>query len=201
MAILQIFTNKIISFNNANPCEISRKNLNKMEGKMETNVNIDIFTEEYIDRAESIFLHPSPRYSWNEIVTGVHVKSHKGKIRTLSAVDKNTFRGFYRLDKSQPGAKMVFVNFFVSQRDIILDKLMSVRTRNDLHLLCNKLKEEIHSKLTNCDPDQLNSYNKIRKPVDLYLEHLIGMARELDGARKRLIPLLFLPLDNQNYRL
>jgi hypothetical protein len=41
------------------------------------------------------------------------------------------------------------------------------------------------------------SFNKIRKPVDLYIEHLVAMSLELKESRQVLIPLLFLPLDCQ----
>jgi len=51
--------------------------------------------------------------------------------------------------------------------------------------------------LRNIKPDQLASYNKVRKPVDLYIEHLVAMSFDLEAARQVLVPLLFLPLDSQ----
>jgi len=55
----------------------------------------------------------------------------------------------------------------------------------------------VNFSLINCKPAQLQSYNKIRKPVDLYIEHLVAMAVELEEARAKLAPLLFLQLDSQ----
>jgi hypothetical protein len=43
----------------------------------------------------------------------------------------------------------------------------------------------------------LKSYNKVRKPVDLYIMNLVAMAVELDTQRAVLVPLLFVPLDSQ----
>jgi len=43
--------------------------------------------------------------------------------------------------------------------------------------------------------------NKIRKPLDLYLEHQVAMARELAEIRPRLVPWLRLPLDSQMFGL
>jgi hypothetical protein len=42
----------------------------------------------------------------------------------------------------------------------------------------------------------LKSYNKIRKPIDLYIEHIVLMSKELSDYRKELIHYLFLPLDS-----
>jgi hypothetical protein len=58
----------------------------------------------------------------------------------------------------------------------------------------------LRAKLSNCLPAQLKSYNKVRKPVDLYVEHLVAMAVDLDDVRAKLVPLLFLPLDSQILR-
>lgn len=46
----------------------------------------------------------------------------------------------------------------------------------------------------------LQSYNKIRKPLDLYFEHWVAMASELSTVRQRLVPLLRLPLDSQMFQ-
>ncbi|NMB95719.1 MAG: hypothetical protein GYA02_03780 [Clostridiaceae bacterium] len=56
---------------------------------------------------------------------------------------------------------------------------------------------EIKSNLTNVKSYMLQSYNRIRKPVDLYIEHIASMSTELDGYRGKLVKLLFLPLDSQ----
>ena len=164
-----------------------------------SNVYVDIqcFTDEYLDKADKVFLHPSPKYSWNEIISGAPVKSQTGSTRKMVAVNQNTFRGFHRVDKSYPGAREGFINYFLSQRAVLIGALSSVNTRDDLTKLSNHICEGVRTNLSNCSPTQLQAYNKVRKPVDLFLEHLVSMAIELDAARERLIPLLFLPIDSQ----
>ncbi|MEY4487774.1 MAG: hypothetical protein RIQ79_282, partial [Verrucomicrobiota bacterium] len=83
------------------------------------------------------------------------------------------------------------------QKDIILSGLKSITTREEFDLFAERIKDEIKANLTNVEERQLESYNKVRKPVDLYLEHIIAMSIEIsDAERARLIPLLFLPLDS-----
>jgi hypothetical protein len=151
----------------------------------------------YLDKADQVFLQPSPRYAWEEIVSGASVRSQSGDIRKMLAVSQNTFRGFHRVNKAHPGAKEGFVSFFLEQRPILVDALSNVRTRDDLHQLSIHICKGVRDRLANCSPAQLRAYNKIRKPVDLYIEHLVAMAVELDEARTKLVSLLFLPLDSQ----
>jgi len=153
----------------------------------------------YMNRAEEIFLQPAHRYPWNEIVTGAMVSIPDGGLRKFMAVDRNTFRGFHKIDKSGVGAGVVFRDYFVEHRDELVSALATTRTVDDLHKLLNRTSENIREGLVNIKPSMLTSYNKIRKPVDLYIEHLVAMARELDGSRERLIPLISLPLDSQMF--
>jgi len=44
---------------------------------------------------------------------------------------------------------------------------------------------------------RIDSYNKIRKPVDLYIENIVCMSQELSEVRNKLVEFLFLPLDSQ----
>lgn len=166
-------------------------------GTTTVDVPLTCFPPAYLDKADRVFLHPAPRYSWDEIVSGAPVRSQSGETRRMFAVGQNTFRGFYRVNKACPGAKEGFINYFLEQRAALVGSLLSVRTRDDLNKLSDRICEGVRTKLTNCSPAQLRAYNKVRKPVDLYLEHLVAMARELDEARARLVPLLILPLDSQ----
>lgn len=115
----------------------------------------------------------------------------------MFAVAQNTFRGFYRINQKCPGAKTEFIKYFLDQRAALIDELSSVMTRSQLDRLSNTLCQAVKANLTNCVPSQLHAYNKLRKPIDLYLEHLVAMAVELESARSRLVPLLFLPIDSQ----
>jgi len=153
----------------------------------------------YINRAEEIFLHPAHQYTWNEIVTGAMVSIPGGGELKYMAVDRNTFRGFHKIDKSGVGAGVVFRDYFVRHRDELVSALETTRTVDDLHALLNRVSDDIREGLVNIKPSMLASYNKIRKPVDLYTEHLVTMARELDASREQLIPLISLPLDSQMF--
>ena len=153
-----------------------------------------------IKRAEEIFLKPAHRYSWNDIVTGAMVSVPDAGLRKFLAVDRNTFRGFHKIDKGGVGAGEVFRNYFVQHRDELVSALKDTQSVNDLHALLNRVSGAIREGLVNIKPSMLASYNKIRKPVDLYVEHLVAMALELDASRERLIPLISLPLDSQMFQ-
>jgi hypothetical protein len=154
----------------------------------------------FLQRAEEIFLNPKHRYSWNAIVTGAMVSVPAGGLRKYMAVDRNTFRGFHKIDKDGPGAGMAFRDYFVRHRDELVSALADTRSVEDLHALLNRVAESIRDGLGNIKPLMLASYNKIRKPVDLYIEHLVAMAEELDESRERLIPIVNLPLDSQMFQ-
>jgi len=155
------------------------------------------FTPEYAARGSEIFLQPKPEYPWRDIVSGTNVQSKNGQIRRMFAVAPNTFRGFHRINQQCPGAKEEFVSYFRDGESKIVAMLRTVENREQLHHIADTLCSEIRDRLTNCKPSQLDSYNKLRKPVDLYLQHLTCMASELRKSRDNLVPLLFLPLDSQ----
>ena len=154
----------------------------------------------FIQRAKEIFLNPGHRYSWNDIICGAMVSVPGRGLRKFMAVDRNTFRGFHKIDKGGVGAGEVFRNYFVQHRDELVSALKGIQSVNDLHALLNRVSEDIRKSLVNIKPSMLASYNKIRKPVDLYIEHLVTMAEELDECRERLVPLISLPLDSQIFQ-
>jgi hypothetical protein len=160
-------------------------------------VDVQCFPSDYIDKADQLFLRPSPRYKWEEIVSGTWVQSQSGGTRPMWAVDQNTFRGFWRINQACPGAKERFIDYFLERQSTLVGALAAVRSQDDLYSLSNCICEEIRTQLSNIQQDQLRSYNKVRKPVDLYIEHLVAMAFELDEMRATLVPFLFLPLDSQ----
>ena len=142
-------------------------------------------------KADLVFLDPRPVYGWDDIVTGTNAP--------FPAVAGNTFRGFHRIDKGRPGAAPVFTSYFVENRSGLLESLRSVRDEADLDEVADRAVADLLARLEGViKPAQLESYNKVRKPVDLYVEHLVAMAREIGPeTRERLVPLLFLPLDSQ----
>ena len=171
-----------------------------MSGGARMNLFNDVeHVESFIQRAEEIFLHPKRQYGWNDIITGVMVSLPAGYHRRFMAVDRNTFRGFHKIDKSGTGAGEVFRSYFVQQRGQLIAALHAARSTDDLHVLLNRVSDDICAGLVNIKPIMLASYNKIRKPVDLYIEHLVAMAHELDACREQLISLISLPLDSQMF--
>lgn len=153
-----------------------------------------INTQSYLKIAEKIFINPTTIYPWNEIILGTEVSPG----RIMFAVAPNTWRGFHKINKCNPGASRVFQEHFSkSNREGLISDLLTIKTREDLNKLADITCNSLLQKLSNISPAQLTSYNKIRKPVDIYLEHLTAMAIELTPARSRITPLLSLPLDGQ----
>ncbi len=146
------------------------------------------------DLAERLFLKPSPKYAYSDIIRGVRVC---GKTSLQKAVGRNTFRGFYRKSGYDRGASSVFDPYFEEKKEAILDGLKGIPSRGQLDNFSEEIRQEIKDRLTNVEEKQLLSYNKTRKPVDLYIEHIVSMAEEIsDADRLRLVPFLFLPLDS-----
>lgn len=160
-------------------------------------VDLALFSHGYSDKAERLFLHPDPTYHWKDIVSGVKVCMRSGGTRRIAAVGGNTFRGFHRVDKASSGSKEVFVGYFLEQESELLASLATVATRDEFEQLAARICTDIRARLKNCVPEQLRSYNKVRKPVDLYFENLVCMASECDELRDTLVPLLSLPLDSE----
>ena len=154
---------------------------------------------QFVSRAEEIFINPSPTYDWNQIVNGVHVARRDGSRKTMAAVSTNTFRGFHRIDQTRPGASAVFKGFMVDSKEELLGRLKTIKSRKELDKLKDGLVMNVRERLTNVIPHMLESYNKLRKPIDLYVEHLVAMSTELNSERARLVPLLHLPLDSQMF--
>lgn len=154
-----------------------------------------------IERAEPIFLTPQPQYSWKEIVAGVEVRKPRGGTQKLAAVSQNTWRGFHKIDKECPGAAEGFRGYLLDNTAQLVRELAHVSSATDLDALADRIGEAVKGRLTNIRPTMLRSYNKIRKPLDLYLEHQVAMARELAEVRPRLVPWLRLPLDSQMFQL
>lgn len=148
-------------------------------------------------KAARYFLHPDHVLTWEQIIRGFIVTHPDGRLEKIIAVGPNTFRGFHRLEKSHTGPQETFMDYFVAAKRRLVTDLGKIRTASDLHRLANRIRAEIIAEFYNIDPRQLLSYNKVRQPVDLYLEHLVRMARELQHLRPALIPLLHLPLDSQ----
>ncbi len=157
--------------------------------------------QQVIERAERIFLTPRPQYAWQGIVTGVEVSDSRGGTQKLAAVSQNTWRGFHKINKEFPGAAEGFRGYWLENGVRFLRELGDVGSETDLDALVDRVGEAVKARLTNIRPTMLRSYNKIRKPLDLYVEHGVAMAGELAEVRSRLVPWLRLPLDSQMFQL
>jgi hypothetical protein len=153
----------------------------------------------FIKKAKETILNPKTLYKWDDIINGVSVKRQNGTTQTMWAVASNTFRGFHRIQKDCPGASVVFHNYFVSNKHWLLTEILSAKNSTELHNVENKICTDIHPKLSNIRQSSLDSYGRIRKPVDLYFQNLICMSQEVDRSRINLVPYLFLALDSQMF--
>jgi hypothetical protein len=116
-----------------------------------------------------------------------------------NSLSGNTFRGFHRIDKTLPGASIAFKKVMTNKKKDILDSIVNAQNENDLEVLSKLLTIEFKKELTkNIKHYQLESFNKIRKPIDIFIEHLVAVCNCFDiDTRNRVVPLLFLPLDSQ----
>ncbi|WP_373844764.1 hypothetical protein [Clostridium sp.] len=158
-------------------------------------------------KAQMVFLNPTSLYSYDDVVYGKYVddkngnigKDKRGRKKKMCAVDSNTLRAFERKDKkSKVGPKYLLNEYLKSNKNYILNNLKKVQSQKDLKdleiCICSELKKYL---LRNVLEDRFKSFNRLRKPVDLLIEHLVCMAVELDEYRNRLLEYLFIPLDSQ----
>jgi hypothetical protein len=153
----------------------------------------------FIKKAEETILRPKTLYKWDDIIQGVSVKRKNGTTQTMRAVSSNTFRGFHRKQKGCAGASIVFHNYFVSNKQKLLAEITRAENSTDLHRIENEVCRDILPILSNIKESSLDSYGRIRKPIDLYFQNLICMSQELDRSRVNLVPYLFLALDSQMF--
>lgn len=136
---------------------------------------------------QRIFYNPLPLLSYETLVK-----------RSLGP---NTYRGFHRIDKSKSGAKDAFEKILIANSNFIIDNLKVSKTEKELDDLendiCDLLMNELKKNIKN---EQLISYNKIRKPVDIFIEHLVAMETDFSPVRQSLTKHLFLPLDSQMFQ-
>jgi len=144
----------------------------------------------FIARAEEIFLRPRRQYSWHDVITGARVLRKGGGFRTIEAVSGSTWRAFAGMEP-----KRAYAGYLVQQRARLKGRLSAVTNEEDLEQLLEEIAAAVRKRLGNTRPELLASYNRVRKPIDLYIEHLVSMSEELADIRGRLVPLLKLPID------
>lgn len=145
-----------------------------------------------LEKGKQIFTNPKPLYCYDEIITGVNISG-----KNMKAVANNTFMAFgYPLDENAKKVKKVYEEYFISNKPTIIKELINVNSLDDMDYVERAIYEEIYSKLIGIKADKLDSYNRIRKPINLYLEHIISMCNLIENIqRKRLVEYMFLPMD------
>ena len=112
-------------------------------------------------------------------------------------VSGNTLRAFHRIDKTESGPTEIIRNFIFNSKEKIINELKKVKSTSDIDKLSADLFKDLKSKLSkNVRNEILGNYNSIRKLVDLIIEHVTLIAKELDGFRHEVIKHLRVPLDS-----
>lgn len=136
---------------------------------------------------DRVFLDPNPLLSYDELAE-----------RSLGS---NTYRGFHRIDKDQDGAGAIFRQVLVRKRNLIQVRTNTATSESDLNILLKNVCRTLKKKLSqNIRADQLNSFNKIRKPMDIVIQHMVAMGEDFADARRNATEFLFLPLDSQVFQ-
>jgi hypothetical protein len=134
-----------------------------------------------------IFYHPTPLEDYN--------------VLAKKSLSPNTYRGFHKIDKTKPGPKEAFERILIDNSKFIRESLTVAKTESDIDSLersiCQMLKKELKK---NIDNRQLNSYNKLRKPIDIVIEHFVSMGKDFSSSRQNVTNCLFLPLDSQMFQ-
>jgi hypothetical protein len=112
----------------------------------------------------------------------------------------NSYRGFHKIDKSKTGSKEAFETVFTKNKDFIITELKNVKNEKELDTIENEICKKLKSALKkNIDNRQLDSFNKLRKPIDIAVEHFIAMGDDFVEVKNIISPFLFLPLDSQMF--
>ena len=112
-------------------------------------------------------------------------------------VAKNTLRAFQRIDKNNQGPTEIVREFIINSKFQIIEGLKKTKSTKDIDLLSDELFKKLKSSLeVNVQVRVLKNYNAVRKLIDLILEHVTLIAKELDGFRHEVIKHLRVPLDS-----
>jgi hypothetical protein len=112
-------------------------------------------------------------------------------------VAKNTLRAFHRIHKNNQGPTEIVREFIINSKFQIIEGLKKTKSTKDIDLLSDELYKKLKSSLEiNVQDRVLKNYNAVRKLIDLILEHVALIAKELDGFRQEVIKHLRVPLDS-----
>ena len=84
------------------------------------------------------------------------------------------------------GSKEVFVSYFYKNKEYIISELKNINTVDELNEFQDKFTKGLRDMLSKCiKNNMINSYNEVRKLVDLYIEHIVSMAEEFTVADRK----------------
>ncbi len=154
--------------------------------------------QKLITRGEQIFLSPCPLYRYCDIVTGVQVA---GKTEPMRAVDCNSFVK-YKYQSEGKKILAIYQDYFLENESVVVSELSGCQSAKEINQLADQIRNKIIQAYRKADfrtTVEIEAYNRTRKIIDLYFEHLVAMSTELSQVRNDLVPHLFLPLDSQMF--
>jgi hypothetical protein len=114
-----------------------------------------------------------------------------------SIISGNTLRAFHRIDVNKSGPKEIINCFLINSKDSIIKGLTKCKCAKDFDFLSHELEQTLKKELSkNVRPEILSNYNAVRKIIDLILEHVLLVSKELSNYRQQLIHFLRVPLDS-----
>jgi hypothetical protein len=151
------------------------------------------------NRGSEVIKNTESLYRWNDIIQGANVSRGNGDFFIERAVDRKTWRVFWRRDIKAVGASYIFDKYFLEKKDQIIEILEGINSREQLDTYEDFIIAELKPAMENMISDKklhlLGSYNALRKPLDLYFANLASMSEELTHIRSKLVEYLFVPLD------
>lgn len=148
------------------------------------------------DRGNDIYMNPQHLYKYNDIINGVVIDKDKSPMK---AVEDNTFQGFSYKDADMYKAMEIYDDYFINNKNNILNALKDISTIDSLNELEMNIYKDICGILRYYPSlyRRAESFNRVRKPIILYVEHIVAMAEEISNLdRQRLVPFLFLAIDS-----
>lgn len=160
-------------------------------------MNNNMIYERAQQRGKQLFINPETLYTYEEIINGIQI----GK-KVMQAVDESTFMAFgFRFNENAKNVMKLYKEYFINNKEYIVEKLKCVCCLEDMDNLEKELYDDIYSRLMNSKAENTDSYNRIRKPINLYLEHIISMCDMFGNSeRERIIPYMFVSMDSQIFK-
>lgn len=149
-----------------------------------------------IAAGEKIFFSPNDLYGYREIFLGISVNG-----KTEQIINENQFLAFGYHNLNSREAMSICIDYFLNIKPELLKKLEYIYTLNDLINLEEHLYIEVYNLLNNSNIQKLDSYNRIRKTINLFIKYIISKSKEINQeTRSRIVPFLFVPLDNYIFK-